>query len=94
MVTDVEGPSAPLITNLTCKDEHSIYLQWDRPNIVYKNIDYYFISYRSEEKWQFEEIVVERNGSKPAGSKVERTIRLKINRALTRSTTEQSPLQH
>ena len=35
-----------------------------------KNIDYYFISYRSEEKWQFEEIVVERNGTKPAGSKV------------------------
>ena len=70
MVTDVDGPSAPLITNLTCNDEHSIYLEWERPGVVYKNIDSYLVYYRSEDKWQFEEVVLERNGSKPVGSMV------------------------
>lgn len=65
MLTDVDGPSAPLISNLTCKDEQSIYLEWERPERVYKGIDFYFIYYRSEDEWQFEEIIVERNGSQP-----------------------------
>ncbi|KAF8785289.1 Tyrosine-protein phosphatase 99A like protein [Argiope bruennichi] len=52
------GPSAPFITNLTCQSMDSIYVQWDRPKIVYHRIDYYFIAYRSENTWDFEEISV------------------------------------
>jgi receptor-type tyrosine-protein phosphatase gamma len=70
VVTDVAGPSAPIITNLTCKDEQSIFLQWDRPKQLYKTIDYYYIYYRSEEQWQFKEIGVGMNGTLSKGSKV------------------------
>lgn len=70
IVTDVAGPSAPIITNLTCKDEQSIFLQWDRPRLVYKGIDYYYIYYRNEEQWQFKEVAVGMNGTKSRGSRV------------------------
>ena len=70
MVTDVAGPSPPIITNLTCKDEKSIYLQWDKPDLVYKTIDYYYIYYRNEEQWQFKEVAVGMNGTMSKGSKV------------------------
>ena len=74
MVTDVAGPSAPIITNLTCKDESSIYLQWDRPQVVYKTIDYYYIYYQFDGKTQFREVAVGMNGTLSRGSKVsERT---------------------
>lgn len=68
----MDGPSAPIITNLTCNDENSIFIEWDRPRTVYKDIDFYFIYYRSEDKWQFEEIVLykefdeDNNGSSTA----------------------------
>ncbi|XP_055926868.1 tyrosine-protein phosphatase 99A-like isoform X1 [Argiope bruennichi] len=58
IITDVQSPSAPFITNLTCQSMDSIYVQWDRPKIVYHRIDYYFIAYRSENTWDFEEISV------------------------------------
>ena len=70
MVTDVAGPSPPIITNLTCKDEQSIYLQWDKPDLVFKTIDYYYIYYRNEEQWQFKEVAVGMNGTTSKGSKV------------------------
>ena len=70
MVTDVAGPSAPIITNLTCKDESSIYLQWDRPQVVYKTIDYYYIYYMFDGKTQFREVAVGMNGTLSRGSKV------------------------
>ena len=70
MVTDVAGPSAPIITNLTCKDESSIYLQWDRPQVVYKTIDYYYIYYQFDGKTQFREVAVGMNGTLSRGSKV------------------------
>lgn len=52
------GPSAPIITNLTCQSIDSIYVQWDRPKIVYHRIDMYFLSYRSENTWEYEEISI------------------------------------
>ncbi len=72
MVTDVSGPSAPLITNLTCKDETSIYLQWDRPEVVYKMVDYYYIYYQYDEQTELREVAVGMNGSFSKGSRVSR----------------------
>eukprot|EP00094_Tigriopus_californicus_P012020 TCALIF_11614-PA protein Name:"Similar to Ptp99A Tyrosine-protein phosphatase 99A (Drosophila melanogaster)" AED:0.07 eAED:0.07 QI:0/0.7/0.45/0.81/1/1/11/539/1209 len=69
MVTDVAGPGPPIITNLTCKDEQSIYLQWEPPRVVYKTVDYYYIYYRNEEQWQFKEVAVGMNGTITKGSK-------------------------
>ena len=66
LVTDVSAPSAPVITNLTCKDEKSIYLEWDRPDRVFKDLDYYIVYYRGEKRWNFDEAVLARNGSVPA----------------------------
>lgn len=70
MVTDVAGPSAPLVTNLTCKDEQSIFLQWDTPRKVYKTVDFYYVYYRNAEQWQFKEVAVGMNGTKSRGSRV------------------------
>lgn len=46
--TDVRGPSAPIIANLTCKDEHAIFIEWDRPRQISHTIDFYFIGYKPE----------------------------------------------
>ncbi|XP_054721502.1 tyrosine-protein phosphatase 99A-like [Uloborus diversus] len=58
IITDVQSPSAPQISNLTCQSSDSIYVQWERPKIVFHRIDYYFISYRSENTWDYEEISI------------------------------------
>ena len=71
LVTDVDGPSAPIITNLTCHDEHSIFLEWERPSTVFKSLDSYYVLFRSADKWEeFEEVTVERNGTQEAISEV------------------------
>ncbi|RWS27801.1 tyrosine-protein phosphatase 99A-like protein, partial [Leptotrombidium deliense] len=54
--TDVQGPSAPYIINLTCSATDTLFIQWERPTTYYNNIDYYFVSYRSEKSHDFEEI--------------------------------------
>lgn len=46
--TDISGPSAPRILNLTCATQDTIYLQWERPKEFYNSIDYYYINYTSE----------------------------------------------
>lgn len=46
--TDIAGPSAPLILNLTCAAEDSIYLRWARPREFFNSIDFYFINYISD----------------------------------------------
>ena len=56
--TDVQGPTAPYIVNLTCSSLDSIYLQWERPASYYNKIDYYFVYYRPENSWEFEEIAL------------------------------------
>ena len=44
--TDVRGPSAPRIANLTCHNADTLFLQWHRPSIYNKSIDLYYIYYR------------------------------------------------
>ncbi|XP_030370999.1 tyrosine-protein phosphatase 99A isoform X2 [Scaptodrosophila lebanonensis] len=44
--TDVAGPSAPLIVNLTCHSQESITIRWKRPHEFYKSIDFYIIKTR------------------------------------------------
>ncbi|XP_071863739.1 putative receptor-type tyrosine-protein phosphatase mosPTP-1 isoform X3 [Bombus fervidus] len=54
--TDISGPSAPLILNVTCPTHDSVYIQWARPNLFWGSIDYYFINYRIENDNRYEEI--------------------------------------
>lgn len=56
--TDVRGPSAPRIANLTCHNADTLFLQWHRPSIYNKSIDLYYIYYRREDAWDFEELAV------------------------------------
>lgn len=56
--TDISGPSAPLILNVTCQTHDSVYIQWARPNNFLGSIDYYFINYRIENGTRYEEIEV------------------------------------
>jgi hypothetical protein len=43
--TDVQGPNAPRIVNLTCHNADTLFLQWHRPSIYNKSIDLYHIYY-------------------------------------------------
>ncbi|XP_050457004.1 tyrosine-protein phosphatase 99A isoform X3 [Cataglyphis hispanica] len=54
--TDITGPSAPLILNLTCQSHQSLYIQWARPVTFSGSIDYYYINYRPENGRYYEEI--------------------------------------
>jgi receptor-type tyrosine-protein phosphatase gamma len=57
--TDISGPSAPQILNLTCQSHDTLFLQWKRPTEFYNTIDFYYIFYRDEVATDFEEIRVE-----------------------------------
>nr|CAD7403677.1 unnamed protein product [Timema cristinae] len=57
--TDISGPSAPRILNLTCQSHDTLFLQWQRPSEFFHTIDLYYISYRDESSWEYEEIIVE-----------------------------------
>jgi receptor-type tyrosine-protein phosphatase gamma len=48
--TDTAEPSAPFITNVTCYETQKIYIEWKRPTLYYKTIDYYFVYYRAQEE--------------------------------------------
>ncbi|CAL4156072.1 unnamed protein product, partial [Meganyctiphanes norvegica] len=56
--TDVSGPSAPVIYNLTCQTDFTALLQWYRPTKVYGKVDLYYIYIRLEDSFEFDEIVV------------------------------------
>lgn len=58
VLTDVQGPNSPTIINVTCSSLDSLYLQWERPTNFYNQIDYYYVYYRPEESWSFEEIML------------------------------------
>ncbi|XP_064605042.1 LOW QUALITY PROTEIN: tyrosine-protein phosphatase 99A-like [Liolophura sinensis] len=47
-LTDVDEPSAPRISNVTVLSPKSVFIQWERPQIVYKQIDKYVIEYKAE----------------------------------------------
>lgn len=53
--TDVSAPSAPEVLNLTCFDQNSIQLQWQRPERFYNQIESYHVQYRLADQpdgWQ------------------------------------------
>ncbi|XP_046481648.1 tyrosine-protein phosphatase 99A isoform X1 [Neodiprion pinetum] len=56
--TDIAGPSAPNILNLTCQAQDVIYFQWQRPGLFWNSIDFYYIRYRVEGTNDFEEIPI------------------------------------
>ncbi|KAJ9581538.1 hypothetical protein L9F63_023279 [Diploptera punctata] len=56
--TDISGPSAPHIVNLTCQSHDTLYLQWQRPQEYHHSIDYYIISYRDERSSNFEDVKI------------------------------------
>lgn len=56
LTTDIIGPSAPLISNLTCQTHGLIYIQWMRPQLFKNTIDYYYIKYRNRGMKYYDEI--------------------------------------
>ncbi|GAB6020093.1 hypothetical protein CHUAL_002826 [Chamberlinius hualienensis] len=56
--TDVEAPSQPQLVNVSCQSHDSIYLQWQRPHLYYNQVDYYYVYYRSEKSWDFQQLGV------------------------------------
>lgn len=44
--TDVAGPSAPIIVNLTCHSQDALHLRWKRPTIFYNSVDFYIIWFK------------------------------------------------
>lgn len=56
--TDISGPSAPIVTNLTCNNLDALYLRWKRPLEYYNSIDFYIVSYRSVSQHDFIEIKI------------------------------------
>ncbi|CAB3361379.1 Hypothetical predicted protein [Cloeon dipterum] len=61
--TDIAGPGPPKIVNLTCLSEDSLLIQWTRPAKFFKNIDYYYLMYRSEDSFEFNENVFNTSAS-------------------------------
>ena len=49
-----DEPSAPYITNATCYENLKIYLEWKRPKIYYRTVDYYYIYYKPVEAATYE----------------------------------------
>ena len=37
--TDVSGPGAPVITNITCPSDTSLVLHWRRPHLIYRWVE-------------------------------------------------------
>lgn len=58
MKTDLSKPHAPLIVNLTCQSDSTLFLHWRRPAHFYGAVHLYYISYRPEAAYDFDEIVV------------------------------------
>lgn len=58
--TDVAGPSPPIITNLTCQSNNTIFIEWKRPRPgeTYNTVDHYFIMYKSADSDVYEEKTV------------------------------------
>lgn len=57
--TDIMGPSAPRIVNLTCQSNDSLFLQWQRPAEFYNSIDVYSVKYKIENSEDYEEMRLE-----------------------------------
>ncbi|XP_037070696.1 tyrosine-protein phosphatase 99A-like isoform X1 [Pollicipes pollicipes] len=62
--TDVSGPGAPLLGNITCRGGSSVYVHWRRPLQLHGTVDFYLVQYRSEEQHEFEELVIPTTASR------------------------------
>ena len=53
-------PSRPLITNLTCPGDNSLYIEWSPPEEFYHGVDSYnlYMKTREQQQWQLREIIV------------------------------------
>ena len=49
--TDTVGPSEPHVTNITCKDDHSLYLEWDKPETIRHSVDLYRVIYSKADRF-------------------------------------------
>lgn len=54
--TDIAGPSAPQIINLTCHSQDALYLHWKRPASYYNSIDFYVINYKESSYSSYQQI--------------------------------------
>ncbi|XP_021710392.1 tyrosine-protein phosphatase 99A isoform X2 [Aedes aegypti] len=61
--TDISGPSAPKVVNLTCHSQHELLFGWHIPQTYYNTIDYYIISYRNLEHSEYKDIRLTANSS-------------------------------
>ncbi|XP_058457054.1 tyrosine-protein phosphatase 99A [Malaya genurostris] len=61
--TDISGPSAPKVVNLTCHNQDALFFGWRIPQTYYNTIDYYIISYRNVVFADFREIRISANAS-------------------------------
>ncbi|XP_058812317.1 tyrosine-protein phosphatase 99A [Topomyia yanbarensis] len=61
--TDISGPSAPKVVNLTCHNQDALFFGWRIPQTYYNTIDYYIISYRNVVFADFREIRITANAS-------------------------------
>ena len=68
VITDVSGPSGVVITNLTCRDERTLYLQWSRPPTVYNSVDKYYVYYTNDRDWTMEDVPAEMDEDDGGGS--------------------------
>jgi receptor-type tyrosine-protein phosphatase gamma len=66
--TDIAGPGPPKIVNLTCITEDSLIVQWLRPVKFYKSIDYYYLMFRSEDSFEFNENIYNATSEIPKGT--------------------------
>lgn len=63
--TDIAGPSAPQIINLTCHSQDALYLQWRRPTTFYNSIDFYVINYKESSYTNYQQIQLNTTASFP-----------------------------
>jgi receptor-type tyrosine-protein phosphatase gamma len=63
--TDIPGPSAPQIINLTCHSQDALFLHWKRPSTFYNSIDSYVINFKEAHTSKLEELRVPTNSSIP-----------------------------
>lgn len=57
--TDVDEPSPPVVTNVTCYDTGMLYVEWNRPAKYDRSVDYYKIFYRATTDRVFESIPIQ-----------------------------------
>lgn len=56
-ITDISGPSPPIVVNLKCHSQDTLFLRWKRPLEFYRSIDFYTIAYKRDEQNAFREII-------------------------------------